>query len=333
MNIPSLIMATLLSMLPLLPAVAQREYIFVEYNCENLFDTRRDTLKDDSEFQPESQRTWTFHRYWSKLNGIGRAIQQCGGSGKQWRLPDMVALVEVENDSVLHDLTRRSMLHGAGYRYVVTDSPDQRGIDVALLYNPLTVRLLSVDTMRIERIAGQRPTRDVLCAQVMLHSGDSMYVFVVHAPSRGHTDAYRRHVARTVIDRIGEIRRQSPDAAILISGDFNDYTYSASLRMFAEAGFKDVSEKAVGLNHPDEVCGTYRFRGVWESLDHILMSSNIIQRQFPDGITPDRCHIMDADWVLEKDKAGNYRPRRTYLGTYYHGGVSDHLPLVLRLKF
>ncbi len=90
---------------------------FVELNCENLFDTRHDSLKNDVEFLPEGSYHWTPYRYWHKVNHLG--------------LPDLVALCEVENDSVLFDLTKRSAIRTAGYEYVMTDSPDERGIDVA----------------------------------------------------------------------------------------------------------------------------------------------------------------------------------------------------------
>ena len=108
----------------------------VELNCENLFDCRHDSLKQDMEWTPEGQRKWTPGRYWRKLNNIGQEILSCQQQG----VPDLVALVEVENDSCLFDLTRRSLLRGAGYEYLMTQSPDLRGIDVALLYQPLSFR-------------------------------------------------------------------------------------------------------------------------------------------------------------------------------------------------
>ena len=126
--------------------------MFVEYNCENLFDCHDDSLKNDQEFLPESKRQWTFGRYWKKVNDIGRVIQQCGetpGDEEDYHLPDLVSLCEVENDSALLMLTQRSILKGAGYKYVMTDSPDLRGIDVALLYNPLTFRLVDSHSLRI----------------------------------------------------------------------------------------------------------------------------------------------------------------------------------------
>ena len=101
----------------------------VELNCENLFDCHHDSLKQDTEWLPASVRKWTPSRYWRKVNSIGQVILSCQEEG----VPDLVALVEVENDSVLFDLTRRSLLRHAGYEYLMTQSPDVRGIDVIII--------------------------------------------------------------------------------------------------------------------------------------------------------------------------------------------------------
>lgn len=110
---------------------------FMELNCENLFDTRHDSLKNDLEFLPDGSYRWTPYRYWAKLNHLGQEIVAQSNP-----IPDFVAMCEVENDSVMFDLTRRSLLRNAGYEYVMTSSPDERGIDVALLYQPASFALL-----------------------------------------------------------------------------------------------------------------------------------------------------------------------------------------------
>jgi len=123
------------------PIHAQAQQLtLVELNCENLFDCRHDSLKQDTEWLPASVRKWTPARYWSKLNRIGQEIIASTADSVTHQLPDLVALVEVENDSVLRDLTRRSLLRHAGYEYLMTESPDLRGIDVALLYQPFAFR-------------------------------------------------------------------------------------------------------------------------------------------------------------------------------------------------
>ena len=137
----------------------------VQLNCENLFDCRHDSLKADTDFLPDGAYRWTPSRYWQKLNRIGQTIISCGDDSTAWQLPDLVALCEVENDSVLYDLTRRSALRKARYEYLMTDSPDERGIDVALLYSPFTFRPTSHRSVRIPTIGRMRPTRDLSMLQ------------------------------------------------------------------------------------------------------------------------------------------------------------------------
>ena len=115
------------------------------YNCENAFDTIHDDGKRDEEFLPEGTRHWTRHRMFEKLRNIGKVIV----AADSIRPVDLVALEEVENDTVLTYLTRRTVLSALGYEYIMTHSPDQRGIDVALLYNPLMFRILHHDCIRM----------------------------------------------------------------------------------------------------------------------------------------------------------------------------------------
>lgn len=110
--------------------VAQERLRFVTYNVENLFDCKDDSLTHDEAFLPNSLRRWTSFRYWNKLHAVSQTLATIGDD----RAPEFVALCEVENDSVLYDLTRRSPLRTARYEYLVTSSLDPRGIDVALLY-------------------------------------------------------------------------------------------------------------------------------------------------------------------------------------------------------
>ena len=180
-------------------------FTFVELNCENLFDCQHDSLKNDTEFLPGGAYHWTRTRYWQKLDRIGQTILSCGeqqvtnrlseggvNNGKSWQLPDMVALCEVENDSVLHDLTRRSLLRNACYEYVMTNSPDERGIDVALMYSPYSFRLIDSHSVRVKPIKGMRPTRDILYASGVTASGDTLHVIVAHLPSRRGGEKYSR---------------------------------------------------------------------------------------------------------------------------------------------
>lgn len=298
-------------------------FTFVELNCENLFDCRHDSLKNDTEFLPDGSYHWTRTRYWRKLNRVGQTIIACGVKGQSWQLPDMVALCEVENDSVLHDLTRRSLLRNARYDYVMTCSPDERGIDVALVYSPFSFRLIRSHSVRVEPIKDMRPTRDILYASGVIASGDTLHVIVAHLPSRRggerHSRPFRMAAASRVAAVVDSIYNVSKDAKIIIAGDFNDYANSASVRMLCGKRLKDISAEATGRNGAK---GTYRYQGEWGSLDHILISESLA-RNVVD------CYINDAPFLVEPDeKYGGVKPRRNYLGPRYQNGFSDHLPLV-----
>ncbi|MCR5512205.1 MAG: endonuclease/exonuclease/phosphatase family protein [Prevotella sp.] len=290
----------------------------VELNCENLFDCKHDTLKQDTEWLPDGKRRWSPARYWRKLNHIGQEILSCQEEG----VPDLVALVEVENDSVLFDLTHRSLLRGAGYEYLMTQSPDVRGIDVALLYQPMTFRPICYDYLDIIPLAGMRPTRDILYVQGETLKGDTLHVFVVHAPSRYGGDKQTHPNRRLIAERlIGAIRQLPADAKVIIAGDFNDEATDPALRFLEDNGLHNVTAKATGSHGAK---ATYRYQGLWQSIDHVFVSGVLL-----DSV--ERSFINDAPFLLEEDKKyGGVKPLRTYNGYRYQRGFSDHLPLIVR---
>lgn len=299
---------------------------FVELNCENLFDTRHDSLKQDTEYLPDSPRHWTRTRYWRKLDNIARSIIACGRNGEEWSLPDIAVLCEVENDSVMHDLTRRSLLREAGYDYVITDSPDTRGIDVALIYSPMSFRLIRSYPLRVEPMHDMRPTRDILYVCGELINGDTLHIFAMHSPSRyggeAVTRSHRLHVTKRLKASIDSLRAVTDDASIIVAGDMNDYGSSPSLLFLTgECGLTDISKEAKGSHGAK---ASYKYNGSWGGIDHILSTGNI-----KDKVV--ECRVCDDEFLLEKDdKYGGLQPLRTYYGYRYKGGFSDHLPLVAR---
>ncbi len=299
--------------------------LIVELNTENLFDTTHDSLKNDYDFLPDGNYHWSRHRYWQKVNRIGQTIIACG-DGPKWRLPDLVALCEVENDSVLIAITKRSLLRKARYEYIMTHSPDERGIDVALLYSPFSFAPVGSQSIRIIPVAGMKPTRDILYVKGRVITGDTLHVFVVHAPSRSGGEAqsrpYRLHVATALANAIDSVYSSSPEAKVIVTGDFNDYSNSPSLQLLYAHGLKNVSSEAKGHNGAK---ATYRYHGEWRSLDQMLVSRNL-----KDNVA--ECWIGDYPFLLEPDeKYGGVKPRRNYYGPRYNNGFSDHLPLIMEL--
>ena len=289
----------------------------VELNCENLFDTRHDEGKEDTEFLPEGERHWTPTKYWGKVNRIGQEILSCSDD-----LPDLVALVEVENDSVLKDLTHRSLLRNAGYQYLMTESNDVRGLDIAFLYQPFRFRPLCYETIQVPLLKNMRSTRDILYVQGLCVSGDTLHVFVVHSPSRYggeiETRPYRLQVAQTLQQAMKNI---SIDAKVIVLGDFNDYADSPSLKKLYESGLRNITADSKGRNGSP---ANYRYHGEWHSLDHVLVSPSL----FPKV---DKTYINDAPFLMEEEpEYGGKRPRRSFHGFRFQQGYSDHLPLVVR---
>ncbi|MCI6161796.1 MAG: endonuclease/exonuclease/phosphatase family protein [Prevotellaceae bacterium] len=302
-------------------------FTFVELNCENLFDCQRDSIKDDTEFTADGMRRWDVHKYWTKLNNIGKEILSCGGEGAEWQLPDIVALCEVENDSVVRDLTKRSVLRNAGYEYVMTDSPDERGIDVALLYSPYTFRLIRHYSLCIGSVKKMRKTRDILYVAGQTTLGDTLHIYVVHAPSRFGgkrvTNPFRMAVVEKLAESIDSLHQRIKEPNIIVAGDFNDHHDDESLRLIYSHGVHNISCLSRGKNGAE---GTYKFKGKWEHIDHILASQKVEKRMVS-------CHIHDKEFLLETDKQyGGVQPLRTYRGYRYNRGYSDHLPLVARFN-
>ena len=281
-------------------------------NCENLFDYHHDEGKDDTEYLPEATRHWTKQRYWRKLNNIAQELLSCSDDG----IPDLIALCEVENDSTLNDLTKRSLLRHAGYEYLMTNSPDVRGIDVALLYSPFTFAPIRSYSIRVTPVEHMRPTRDIL------------YAFVVHFPSRFGGEKYSQPFRQAAADRlcqsIDSIQTVTSEPKILIAGDFNDGDESLIIQQIERHDIHNLTKES---SAPKDIQGTYRYKGQWESIDHILGSPYIFNKVCAAS-------IHAPQFLLEDEKRyGGYRPRRTYNGPRYQPGYSDHLPLVVRFRW
>lgn len=325
-----------------LPAVAEaQEHVLtvMELNVENLFDTLHDAGKDDAAFLPGGTYRWDSHKYWGKLGKLARLVAAAGGEAPI----DLVGLCEVENDSCLYDLTQRTRLRRLGYAYVVTHSPDRRGMDVALLYQPLHFRPFRTDELPVESLPGDKPTRHVLHVGGQLLTGDTLDVFVCHLPSRSggrrQTDAYRLRAASTIRQAVDSIQRRRTDAAVLIMGDCNDEFGNRSFRKgfrarrAADTFAPDDLVDLPGRSENPNVRGTYKFQRQWWRLDHILVTGSMLRGGPGLHTSAAECEILAYPFLLEPDGDHGVKPRRTFLGTFYHGGISDHLPLRLRLHY
>lgn len=302
-------------------------FTFVELNCENLFDCLHDSLKQDVEFTPDGARKWTPRKYWRKIDNLTKALMAAGKNADGWTMPDMFALCEIENDSVVRDIARRSQLRTLRYEYAATNSPDVRGIDVALFWHPGSFALISQHSIRVKPLKGMRPTRDILYVSGRIINGDTLHVFVVHAPSRyggtKRTEPHRMQVASRLRQAVDSVKAVALNPRIIVAGDFNDVCGSAPLAALAECGLHNVSAEATGSHGAK---ATYKYKGAWNSIDHILVDCAML----PWTVS---CSVCDEPFLLEADeKYGGVKPFRTFNAYRYQNGYSDHLPLVLRMK-
>lgn len=215
----------LLSLLAILsiPLAAQENMTVMFWNTENLFDTVDDPNKNDDDFTPNGDYKWNQSRYWSKLNAISKVIVAVDPDNA----PALVGLCEVENETVITDLTERAALRAAGYRFVMTDSPDRRGIDVALLYRRSWFSLIGYETLRVNlKPVGGSATRDILHVTGRLENNDTIDIYVNHWPSRSggveQSEPRRQCAARVLrqsVDSIFSVRRKP---YVLIMGDLNE---------------------------------------------------------------------------------------------------------------
>ena len=294
------------------------------YNCENAFDTIHDEGKRDEEYLPEGTRHWTRHRMYEKLKNICKVIV----AADSLRPIDLIGLEEVENDTVLTYLTRRTALSALGYEYLMTHSPDERGIDVALLYNPLMFRPIHHDCIRVET---SRPTRDVLhvCGITGRNPVDTLDIYVVHLPSKlnGATgEQNRRKVVDAITASTDSVFAVRPAAKIFIMGDFNDGPTSELL----QTSFRRFRNLATEYSSKGE--GSYKYQGSWDTIDQLLISEGLINPS-GGGLRFHEAKVVTLPFLLETDaEYGGKKPNRTYEGYNYHGGFSDHLPVVMKLR-
>ena len=316
-------------------AYAQEPFRVMFYNVENLFDCQHDTLKNDYEFLPDAPKGWTRARYNDKLAKIAKVIVATGVKD----VPDLVGLCEVENDHCMKDLTEYSPLREAGYRYVMTDSPDLRGIDVALLYQRDLFKLLSFRSVSIPPLKQFRPTRDLLHVSGLLLTGDTLDVFVCHLPSRSggakESEPYRLHAARILYTEADSILNIRLHPQIIIMGDFNDYPTNKSIQKILEAEsppptapsplklYHLLARKAQSKNF-----GSYKYRGEWGLLDHLIVSGSLLNPANSFSTSENKATVSNLPFLLTEDKKyGDKEPFRTYKGMKYQGGISDHLPI------
>lgn len=316
------------------------------YNLENLFDTINDPEKNDEEFLPEGKNAWNTEKYTTKLKHMAYAISTIGTcDDEKIKSPDGLAVLglsEMENRKVLEDLVAQPEIADRNYQIIHFDSPDRRGVDVALLYNPKYFKVTNVKKYRF--VCPDQPnfiSRDQLVVTGMFDDEEMSFI-VMHWPSRygGEKRSLPGRVAAAEICRhiTDSILSEKPGAKVIMMGDYNDYPTNKSITEYLRAKGK-VSEMQEGdyfnpmwkMHQNGE--GTCYYRDVKGVLDQMIITPALLKDEADPFATYQMMKPMVHSKEFLKQHGGRYNgyPWRTFAGGVWQGGYSDHFPVYLVL--
>lgn len=312
------------------------------YNLENLFDTiPNNPLGRDEEFTPNGSRRWNSQKYWEKINNLAYAISNFK-TDLTPNGPAIVGVSEIENKSVLDDLVANEHLRKWNLQVVHHDSPDKRGVDVGLLYNPKQFHVENVTNHTLTEIGFA--TRDQMCVVGSLR-GQKIAVIVNHWPSRlggqEQSSPNREAAARLCLAISDSLWRIDPNIGVIIMGDLNDDPQDKSCAQVlgAKKNIKEAKEHGFYNAFWDLLAkgiGTLAYKSQWNLFDQIIVSGNLCEAG-PYKDDEFKWHFWRAQvWNLDflKDTEGTRQgyPLRTYSGGVYLHGYSDHFPTEIFLR-
>ena len=303
---------------------AQTDFRIVFYNVENLFDTHNNSKTNDDEFTPKGSRHWSNYKYWQKIKKISKTLKIIGG----WEGPAIIGLAEIENDTILKNLIYSDPLKNSNYGIIHRDSPDHRGIDVALLYRKDKLFVINHKFFPLKDETGKIiNSREIVYAKGIIKGGDTLHIFVVHFPSRygGYkkSEPNRLNAVNILMSITDSLNSAFINPKIVIMGDFNDTPSNKSI---------------INLNKNNNinllVCdhGTHKYQGKWSKLDHIFVSNSLLEKENIIHVIGNT-KVFKQEFLLEEDlKYLGNKPFRTFVGFKYNAGFSDHLPVYIDLK-
>lgn len=308
------------------------------YNLENLFDTIPSPGVNDIEFTPDGVKKWDGKKYLKKIDNMALAISKlardfCPDG------PAVLGVCEIENRSVLEDLVKHPSLRSSNYRIEHYDSPEARGVDVALLYNP---SLFKVTTSKAYKFTlPGRPdfkSRDQLLVSGKL-AGETAHFIVGHWPSRRNGEKasrYLREAAAKLTKSITDsIFKTDPNAKIIIMGDLNDDPHNIPVRDILGAKKKPEDVKPGGFFNPmwkilDKGVGSLGYRGEWNLFDQIIISHDFIGKD-RSSLKFWKAEVFNKDFLIQREGPYKGYPWRTFSGDLFIEGYSDHLPTLVYL--
>lgn len=308
------------------------QYTIAFYNIENLFDIHNDPFTNDDDFLPTSDKRWTQKKYDRKIYKIGSVISQIG-TDENTTPPAIVGLAEVENKRVLKDLLASKDLQSINYDYVHYNSLDERGIDVALIYNKDVFTVNSSETFNIfitDEDGEIDFTRDVLLVSGMLGE-EEIHIIVNHWPSRREGEeasSYKRVLAaQKNIEVVNRLKQDNPNSKIIVMGDFNDNPDDDSVEELVAGA--NLYNPMQNLRSIDKGSLNHDFN--WNVFDQIMVSINFLETK-PSTLKFSDANIFDSKFLTQYNGKYKGQPYRTFVGKKYKGGFSDHFPVFIELK-
>jgi len=322
------------------PGQERKSYAVIFYNTENLFDWTDDPCVNDDEFTPEGERHWTYKRFQQKISNLSKSIIASAG----WDQLAIIGLAEVENRFVLEEMLSKTALKNYPLRIIHKESPDPRGIDVAMLYNAELFFPLQYEYCPLLNAEGEvQKTREILYVKGKLKdSEDTLHIFMNHWPSRFsgllETKELRNQAAALLKQKCDSLLQINEEAVIIILGDFNDQPQDESIRQFLHA--ESIPEKVqpkklynLSTNWGDQGRGSLKYQSQWFVFDQTIVSAPLIEPKAEESVRVSQAEIVNATFLFEPDERyGGERMNRTYYGYEYKGGFSDHLPVKLTLE-
>lgn len=306
------------------------------YNIENLFDTLDTPHVLDSEFTPQGEKKWTSERYYHKLKNNAKVI---GDMGKEFT-PDGLAVLgicEIENREVVYDLVRTEPLKSKNYQVVHYNSPDRRGVDVALIYQPkyFTMTNSKSYTLHIPSDTSFRTRDQLLVSGDLL--GERVHFIVCHWPSRvggeSKSAPLRMAAAKLSLHIIDSLQREDPSAKVLLMGDLNDDPSSKSVTKGLNAQGKLKKLKSgqmfnASTDSYNKGIGTLAWRDSWNLFDQMILTQSFLDVSATyEDLSFFKYKVFNKTYLAQSE--GNFKgyPFRTYVGNEFQGGYSDHFPV------
>lgn len=310
-------------------------YSIAFYNLENLFDTIHDYGKNDHDFLPDGAMAWNSEKYQAKLTNIAQVLSEIARD-KTPRGPAVIGVAEVENRRVLEDLVAQPALSAMNYGIVHHEGPDRRGIDCALLYDPqqFTVNSDQLSPYVYLNNDTTYKTRGFLIVRGEM-AGEDVCFIVNHWPSRGAESPVRVRAADQVRVLKDSLMQENRKIKLIILGDMNDDPMDESMAVALGARKYRNEVKKKELYNPwweileDKGIGTLLYRGKWNLFDQIVVSKTLLGKK---KLHYDSCEIFMRDYLFQQDGKYKGSPLRTYGGSEWLNGYSDHLPTIIYLR-